>query len=456
MPSERGNVDNIGTGMSRRESTAAGLVSERPFMRRFTSLQRYFSSIGALGAAFVCHSVGFIVLARNLPSADIGKLAMLTAASSFGASWCEIGVCEMARRRVGRDETEYASVLGHSLILIFGIGFVISTLLVFCSAYLLELSANFWEGLRISALIIPANICLFVFLSFAEQLVTARGKLARANCIVAGTGLARAVASVFACYGLGVSTLAGWAPFHLLFYAVASVGTIFALWGYGAPRAVVLRDEIIRGITISAWSSLFTVRQNIDLFVLSAVATPGLVGNYSVARRVLSAAAIVGAGFDRIAYSRLVVAGREGVRKVAKLAKTYAAYLILPLVAATLAAFYSAWIIEYVFGPKYDDAIFMTRVLCPIVLAQGMQNLAFDSLNASEQHSVRLVVSVSAASIGCLLIALLAWIRGVSGVLIGILGAEFLTAIALWGTLLWLASANVARRLAKVEDGPPT
>jgi O-antigen/teichoic acid export membrane protein len=443
--------------MSRREPTAAGLVSERRIMRRFTSLQRYFSSIGALGVAFVCHSLGFIVLARNLPTADIGKLAMLTAASSFGASWCELGVCEMARRRIGRDQSEYAAVLGHSLILIFGIGFVVSFLLVFTSAYLLALSADFWESLRISALIIPANICFFVFLSFAEQLVTARDKLMRANCIVAGTGLARAVAAVVACYGLGVSTLAGWAPFHFLFYAVASVGSIFALWGYGAPRWVILRDEIIRGITISAWSSLFTIRQNIDLFVLSAVATPALVGNYSVARRVLSAAAIVGAGFDRIAYSRLVVAGREGVRKVADLAKTYAGYLIIPLVAASLAAFYSAWIIEYVFGAKYDDAIFMARVLCPIVLAQGLQNLAFDSLNASEQHSVRLVVSVSAASIGCLIIALLAWIEGVSGVLIGILCAEFLTAIALWGTLLWLASGDTARGLAlgKVEGGPP-
>jgi hypothetical protein len=55
-----------------------------------------------------------------------------------------------------------------------------------------------------------------------------------------------------------------------------------------------------------------------------------------------------------------------------------------------------------------------------------------------------------------LLIVLLAWIRGVSGVLIGILSAEFLTAIALWGTLLWLASADTARGLAmrKIEDGP--
>jgi hypothetical protein len=92
----------------------------------------------------------------------------------------------------------------------------------------------------------------------------------------------------------------------------------------------------------------------------------------------------------------LKVIDSEGVRKVAELAKTCAGYLIVPLLAATLAAFYSAWIIEYVFGPKYDEAIFMMRVLCPIVLAQRLQNLAFDSLNASEQHSVRLVVSVSA------------------------------------------------------------
>jgi hypothetical protein len=38
----------------------------------------------------------------------------------------------------------------------------------------------------------------------------------------------------------------------------------------------------------------------------------------------------------------LKVIDSEGVRKVAELAKTCAGYLIVPLLAATLAAFYSA------------------------------------------------------------------------------------------------------------------
>ena len=41
--------------------------------------------------------------------------------------------------------------------------------------------------------------------------------------------------------------------------------------------------------------------------------------------------------------------------------------------------------------------------------------------------------------------------------LVGILSAEFLTAITLWSTLPWVASGESARRLAmgKVENFPP-
>ena len=407
--------------------------------RQFMAATNYLGSMFTLGVAFLCHSIGFVVLARNLPSADIGKLAMLSAVSTLGAAWCEAGACEMARRRVGRDASEYARVLGHALILIFGVGSLISILLIILCSYFIELGSNFYESAKTAALIIPANICLFVFVSFAEQLVNGKGDLTRANLIVTGSGLARAVVSIVACFGFGVSSLTQWAPFHLLFYAISGAGAVVAIWPYGPPKATILREELPRGATMSAWSSLYMLRQNVDFFVLSAVATPELIGNYSVARRVLGAASTVGAGFDRVAYSRLVVAGRAGVRAAANQAKFFARYLFPILALSTIGIYFAADFIPFVFGAKYAEAKGMAQMLCIIIIAQGFQNLAFDTLNACEQHYVRLLMSILSAIIGSSLIAALAWMGGMDGALIGIICAECVTSITLWGTLTWLS-----------------
>ena len=115
-------------------------------LERYKFIITYLGSVLTLAIGFLGHTLGFIILARTLPSADIGQLAMMTAASSLGAVWCELGVSEMARRRVGRDMAEYAGVLGHSLILIFGVGTIISLMLILTVAYSFKLTPNFYAS----------------------------------------------------------------------------------------------------------------------------------------------------------------------------------------------------------------------------------------------------------------------------------------------------------------------
>ena len=408
-------------------------------LERYKFVITYLGSVLTLAIGFLGHTLGFIILARSLPSSDIGQLAMMTAASSLGAVWCELGVSEMARRRVGRDVAEYPGVLGHSLILIFGVGTIISLMLILLVAYFFNLTSSFYESVEIAALIVPCNVILFVFIGFAEQAVNAMGNLRYANYINAGHGLTRAAVTAVACFGFGVSNLVEWAPWHFTFYVIVSLACVMSIWGYGAPRWIIMRDELARGATMSIWGCLHALRQNIDLLALSVVATPAFVGNYSVARRVLGAASMVGQGLDRVLYSRLVVVGRGGVRVTTTLVKKYAAYLMGPLIAASIAAFFAAAFIPFVFGAKYGDAVFIVRVLCSIIIAWGLQNLAFDALNASEQHFVRLLVSVVAACVGCALIGAGTYLYGVNGTLGGVVAAEHLIAGALWIALIQLA-----------------
>ena len=406
---------------------------------RYKFLATYLGSLLTLAIGFLGHTVGFVILARSLPSSDIGKLAMMTAASTLGAVWCELGVSEMARRRVGRDAAEYPDVLGHSLMSIFGIGTVISLFLITLVAISFNIAPTFSQSFELAALIIPCNVMLFVFIGFAEQMANARGNLLYANYINAGHGLARATVTAVACFGFGVSSLAQWAPWYFAFYVIVSIACSIALWQYGAPRWTIMRDELLRGATMSIWGCLHALRMNIDLLALSTVATPEFIGNYSVARRVLGSAAMVGQGLDRVVYSRLVVVGREGVGAATTLVKKYAVYLTGPLIAASVATFIAASFIPFVFGAKYGEAVYIARVLCSIVVAWGFQNLAFDALNASEQHFVRLLVSIAAACMGCALIVVGTYLYGVNGTLGGVVAGEHVIAVALWIALIQLA-----------------
>jgi O-antigen/teichoic acid export membrane protein len=148
---------------------------------------------------------------------------------------------------------------------------------------------------------------------------------------------------------------------------------------------------------------------------------------------------MVGQALDRIVYSRLVVAGRDGVKMTTELAKKYATYLIGPLLLTSVAVFVTAEVVPWVFGNKYGDAVHLVRVLSIVIVAWGLQNLAFDALNAAQQHTVRLLVSIGAACLGCSLIAGGAYLWQVPGVLVGVIAAEVVITGGLWLALIALA-----------------
>ena len=419
-------------------------------------LSVYAASVATLGISFAGHMLGFIILARALPSADIGHLAIMTSASGLGAAWCEFGVCEMARRRIGRDTTEYQGVLGHSLIMIFGLGSLLSIALTLVVSTFFDLGSSYIESVKVAALIIPANIAPFVFIGFAEQVAVAHGHMRIANSINAGYGLMRALVACLACYVFGVSSLVQWAPWHCAFYTSVFLGCVAAVWRYGAPQWTFLRSEVRRGATMSTWAFLHMLRQNVDLLALGTIASPAFIGNYSVARRSLGVASIVGQALDRILYSKLVLVGKTGAGPTFSLVKKYAKYLTGPLILTSVAVFFAAPIIVLVFGPKYADAVTVTRTLCPIVVAWGFQNLAFDALNAAEHHIARLVVSVIAAGIGCGMILAGTYLAQVNGTLGAVITTEFGMAAALWGALLWLANQEKATNALRPIHAPKT
>src|SRR5882762_1003315 len=98
-------------------------------IRNLPAIRLYVSSTSLLTVGIAAQSIGFVVLARWLGSDQFGHLSMITAATNLGAAWCGLGTGEAIRRRIGRDPSIYPTMLGHSLILLFVSGAVLTAIM---------------------------------------------------------------------------------------------------------------------------------------------------------------------------------------------------------------------------------------------------------------------------------------------------------------------------------------
>jgi O-antigen/teichoic acid export membrane protein len=406
---------------------------------RRASAVRYVASTGSMAVGLIAHTLGFIVLARALGASQYGVLAIITAVASFGLLWCGLGSGELMRRRVARDRSAYPEVLGHTIIILAGttltIGFVLSVGL----AATVKVADSFAANLAIMLMFVVSNMGMFAWIGMSEQILLAHDEVGQANLVNISSGVGRAVAAVVACYGWGVHDLSDWARWHFGFYLVICIGCTVAIAAYGRPRMVILWRDLGRGLTIAA-AGLFTfLRRNADVLVLGAVASPAVVGVYSVARRIVGTADVVSASLDRLVYSNLAVAGADGPEATLRLAARYAGIAALLCGLTSVALYVAAPWVPLIFGAQYADAVGITRFLAWLLILTSLHNLASDALNAAERHEKRLAAETAAGLAATALMVGLTLLYALNGMLISIYISGMLSVGALWSMLFWLA-----------------
>ena len=277
-------------------------------------LARYIASTSSMTIGMIAHTVGFVVLAQTLGGGTFGVLAIITAVANFGLMWCGLGSGELMRRKVARDRSIYPDVLGHAIIALTGTSLTIGVALAFGLAATLTINSDFATNFLIMLMFVASNMGMFAWISMTEQILLAHGDMARANLVNISSGAGRAIAAIVACYVFGITELSQWVSWHFGFYLVISIGCALSDCGYGRPKMSVMWRDLARGLTLTA-SGLFTfLRRNADVLVLGVVASPAIVGVYSVARRIVGTADVVCASLDRIVYSSFAVAGPTGRR----------------------------------------------------------------------------------------------------------------------------------------------
>jgi O-antigen/teichoic acid export membrane protein len=423
--------------------------------KRLPAIRLYISSTSLLMAGLMAQSIGFVILARWLGSEQFGHLAMVTAATNLGASWCGLGTGDTMRRRASRDPSLYPDLLGHSLILLAASGVVLTAAMSAIIGFSVTIASDPVENYITVALLVSSNVVLFTWVTLAEQVLLSHSQFTRANLLNSGLGIARAITAIVACLGFGIDSLSAWAWWNFGTLAAGSFASACLLFPYGPPRWRVMWEEIPLGATFGVSGMIAALRQNVDLLALSAVAPPQLIGAYGVARRVLGIAVVTGASLDRLLYNKFAVAGKSGPAATLILARRFVPYAIGLTGLTSAAIFVLAPVLPVLFGNAFGDMVWIVRALCWTLVLTGLQFMAFDAINAADRHRIRLVVGTAVGIAGAALIVGFSLAFGTTGTFIAVYVAEISTAAALWITLKVLSDRQQREQPFSAKDAAP-
>ena len=416
--------------------------------KKLPAARAFVVSTAALLIGALSQAIGFLVLAHYLGAVAYGQLIVITSVAALAATWCGLCPGEMLRRQISRDPSQFLGALGHCLILISLTGTLLTVLSIVGLMVFSPMGLDRSQYFKVLLLIVPTNIILSSYLNLTEQVYLAHGDILRANLINSGLGVARAVTPVVACIAFGVSDLETWAYWHAGLYLLACVVQFLATWSYGTPkwtpRWSLIERELSLGASLSLSGFLISLRANVDLLVVQAVTTPHVVGVYGVARRIVGMAFIVPGSFDRLKYSKLARHGRYGPLATFHLARQYLSYSIGISAVTSASLFIAAPWIPLLFGEQYNDAAWFVRILCWSVISTGLQFLAYDALNAADQHRIATAVSGLANLAGAAMVVWLGIRYGPLGIFVSLYASDFLR-----GAALWLALMALARRQAE-------
>jgi len=422
---------------------------------RAPAIWLYIVSTSSLLGGVVAQSVGLVIVARFLGNENYGRLAMITAVGSVLASWVLLGSNELMRRHVTKHPEEYALVLGHSLILVFGMGAVFAATVAGVLSQFLTVAPDPLSNYICCLLLVAANVVLYPWTTIVEQVFLVHNRFGQANAVNFGFGMLRALTAAVACIGFGVHNVSAWAVWNFGAYALGGIVGAVAIASYGAPRFGVIWREIPVGVTFGISGFMYNLRANVDVLSLGIVAPPEVVATYSLARRVVNTAVIVGASLDRLVYSKLVQAGRRGVSMSFSLAQRYAVYALVLTGAVAMALFIGApFYMPILFGKTYAGSALLVRYLCGIVVTVSLQNVAFDALNAADLHRFQTKMSVVTVLAGSAAIFALTYRLGLPGVVLGVYLSELALTLVLWAGLARVSRSGPRGQRAAEPSSP--
>ena len=204
-------------------------------VQRIPTVVLYVVSTSSMMMGIAAQAIAFVILARYLGKDQFGELATISAATSLGAAWVQLGSVEVMRRRVGRDSLEYHAVLGHCVTLIFGWGAIVAIAFSALISEIIHIANDPLTNFGILLLFSLSNLVFYPWIVLTEEIFLVHKKFTRANLVNAGFGIARVAITVTACIGFKLHSLSYWAIWNSGVYLGAAFICGLALSTYGMP-----------------------------------------------------------------------------------------------------------------------------------------------------------------------------------------------------------------------------
>lgn len=406
----------------------------------------YFMSTAALVVGMTAQLLSFVILARYLGLEPFGQLMTIIAVTGLGLQVCGLGAGEGMVRRVARDISDYAALLGHNIILTLSSGVLLTVVLSVGLHFVVTVSDDPWLNLGIMALFVVSNVVLYRWILLVEQIFIARWQIARANVVNVGFALLRAAVTVVGCIGFGSITLAEWVWWHTGAYALGSIACGLAIVRFGAPVWTVDRREVRLGFHFVTPWIFWSLRQNIDLIVLSFVTGPVVVGSYGVVKRIIETSLILVTSLNRLLYPKLSAAGKDGAAATLRMTIDYLPMTLFLALAAAGGLFLLSPFLPMLFGDAYEASVPTLSVMSWIVIVIAAQKAAYEALGAAELHAARANLYNLGSLIGVIIIGSLTAAYLLPGTIVGFYLAEALVGAALWALLISMSRKGYSQK----------
>ena len=399
----------------------------------------YLASGGSLIMSSAAQLLTFAILARSLGVEEFSYFIGLTAVTAVVLQLCGLGAQEALVRRVARDRALFPVMFGHNIIMSAATGGILVLVGLAGLPYFFTLSPDPMLNLGAIALFLVANIVLARTILFVEQVFIAHSMFAAANRNVVLHAAGRLIAAVLGCLVFGVDSLAEWAVWNFgshLLIALISVHSIRAL---GRPKFTIMRDELRNGMLFCTPYVLLSLRQNVDLMLLTIFTSAEIVASYGVTRRMIDSGHLSVEALNRLLYPGSAAITSKGLHHgMSRFRKVFFVSLGISMLTA-IVLFATAPLLPLLFGQEYTSLPVFVRVLAFSVVLTAVCSTALEALGSSGHQLQRALVLNSATTAGGVVVALATWQFGITGTFIASYGVEASMAAFAWIVLFRLA-----------------
>jgi O-antigen/teichoic acid export membrane protein len=396
---------------------------------------------GQLSGALV-QMIFFLVLARTLGPAEMGKLGAALALVSALIPFSLWGAGNLLIRDLARDQAQVLPGFGRALTI------WAMTSLALCLAATLLLKGLLGVPLLPAFLLAVAEIACSRLVDLVGQAFQGTGDLRRMALVQVVLGVAKLGAVTGFAHFHSQPTAMGYLPAYC--GACAGAALVALAWfrkRFGQP-VFTLRPglrELREGLPFSVGLLFAGGYGQLDKVILARSVDPALVGDYAVTTRVLAAAFMPIAALLGSTYTHFFKAGRHGVAGTFTYLKQIRVLAAVTAMASLAMALTGAAVLPLLFGQPYAAAARMLLLLSPLVLLQAAHYFMADALTGAGFQGLRSLLQGGAAVFN---LAVCFWwvpLWGVRGALAASLVTHLLLVLAVAGALTVLVRRGPGR-----------